>query len=314
MTRAAVFAAFLVRLLCGLLPVHCIAAESSDRNHGGPVIAFSFDDGLDPAHNPQAAAWNARMLAALKAAGVKAILYPTGHLVGSPDGLALVRAWGEAGHAIGNHSWSHRNLGGKDMTLDDFIADAARNQTLLQDLPGWQPRFRFPYLKQGDTAAKRDGFRRWLDDRHYASGEVSVDASDWYYSQRYTRWRRTHPDADNRAFRDAYLTHLLDRARYYDGLSKQLLGRSARHVILLHTNLINATFLPDVIAMFRQQGWRIVTPDEAYADPLYAMRPEVLPAGESILWSLAKAKGIEGLRYPAEDSVYEKAALDAIDP
>jgi hypothetical protein len=42
------------------------------------------------------------------------------------------------------------------------------------------------------------------------------------------------------------------------------------------------------------------------------MRPDILPAGESILWALAKQKGVPGLRYPAEDDVYEKPILDRL--
>ena len=64
--------------------------------------------------------------------------------------------------------------------------------------------------------------------------------------------------------------------------------------------------------MFRDKGWTLVSPDEAYADPLYAMTPNILPAGESILWSLAKQSGASGLRYPAEDDVYEKPILDGL--
>jgi hypothetical protein len=76
-------------------------------------------------------------------------------------------------------------------------------------------------------------------------------------------------------------------------------------VILLHTRRINAEFLPDIIAMFEQKGWKLISPAEAYEDALYAARPKVLPAGESILWSLAMQAGMPNLRYPAEDAVYE---------
>jgi len=41
------------------------------------------------------------------------------------------------------------------------------------------------------------------------------------------------------------------------------------------------------------------------------MRPDILPAGESVLWALANAKGRSGLRYPGEDNVYEKPILTA---
>jgi hypothetical protein len=37
-----------------------------------------------------------------------------------------------------------------------------------------------------------------------------------------------------------------------------------------------------------------------------------LPAGESILWALAKQHGVPGLRWPGEDDIYEKPLLDAL--
>lgn len=300
--------AFCLALLV-VAPLSSFAAKAE-----GPSLALSFDDGLDPRHDTLAEERNTAILDALDDAGVRAILYPAGHIVDSPQGLALVHAWGEAGHAIGNHSYSHWNLASDDVTLYAYVADVERNQALLENQPGWVRRFRFPYLKEGDTIEKRDGFREWLAHNGYSSGAVSIDASDWYYNSRFLRWHHAHPDADMAPFRDAYLAHLLDRALYYDGLSHEALGRSVKHVLLLHTNAINAKFLPDIIAMFRTQGWSIISPQEAYADPVYARTIDVLPAGESILWSLAKQKGIEGLRYPAEDSVYEKDKLEAFKP
>jgi hypothetical protein len=43
------------------------------------------------------------------------------------------------------------------------------------------------------------------------------------------------------------------------------------------------------------------------------MKPNTLPAGESILWALAKERGVNGLRYPAEDGPYEQAILDRVE-
>ena len=112
--------------------------------------------------------------------------------------------------------------------------------------------------------------------------------------------------------RDAYLQHLYNRAQYYDGLSRAVLGRSVAHVLLLHHNLINALFLRDVVQMFERKGSTWIDSEAAFEDPVYAMRPSVLPAGESILWALAKESGIPGLRYPAEDEIYEKPILDRL--
>ncbi|MEO8011518.1 MAG: hypothetical protein ABI650_07745, partial [Dokdonella sp.] len=103
-----------------------------------------------------------------------------------------------------------------------------------------------------------------------------------------------------------------DRANYYSGLAKHTLGRDVDHVLLLHTNTINAYFLSDVIAMFRAARWEIIDPSEAYKDTVYSRQPDVLPAGESIIWSLAKEAGVPNLRYPAEDGIHEESKLDAL--
>ncbi len=71
--------------------------------------------------------------------------------------------------------------------------------------------------------------------------------------------------ADRSVYRDAYLKHLYDRALYYDGLSQRVLGRSVSHVMLMHHNLINALFLPDVIRLFQDKGWQIVDAARAFA-------------------------------------------------
>ncbi len=299
------------RLLCALalafalLPVLPPAAAAQS-------VALSFDDGFDPREQPLAAAWNGAILDALEAAGVQAILFPTGRRVDSDEGLRLVGDWGRAGHAIGNHTYAHRNFGAAAMTVEVFTADIGKAQALLQGLPGWTPRLRFPYLKEGETPEKRDALRAWLREQGYGSGAVSIDASDWYYNSRFLEWRGQHPTDDPAAWRAAYLDHLWDRACYYDSLSVAVLGRSLPHVLLLHANAINAAFLPDVIAKFRERGWKLVSPAEAWADPAYQLGPQTLPAGESHLWALARERGLPGLRYPAESDEYEKERVDRL--
>jgi hypothetical protein len=77
----------------------------------------------------------------------------------------------------------------------------------------------------------------------------------------------------------------------------------------LHANALNAAALSDVIEAFRAKGWHFVAARVAYEDPLYAMQPMVLPAGGSIVWALARERGVDGLRQPAEDAAYERPRL-----
>ncbi len=277
----------------------------------GQRIALTFDDGPDMANaiGLAPAARNAAILRQLNDAQLRSILFVT-RTDADPNRNELIRQWGQAGQQIGNHTATHPSL--NETGLADFERDFLAADQALREMPGFSRRFRFPYLKEGDTAAKRNGFRAFLDAKSYKTGPVSVDASDWYYSARLAARLKQHPGADTLAYRDAYLRHLLERAQYYDGLSRTALGRSVAHVLLLHHNLINALFLKDVIGMFEAKGWTLIDSESAFRDPVYAMRPDTLPAGESILWALAKQNGVAGLRYPAEDDRYEKAILDAL--
>ena len=93
-----------------------------------------------------------------------------------------------------------------------------------------------------------------------------------------------------------------------------MLGRSVKHTLLLHHNVINGLFLKDVMSMFEQKGWRLIDAEEAYTDQVFSSAPNILPAGESIIWALAKESGKfdKLLRYPGEDSVYEKDRMDKL--
>lgn len=270
---------------------------------------MTFDDGLNPDTHPGAREWNQRILSHLQQADISAMVFPSLARTGTGAGLDLIMDWARAGHAVGNHTSRHRSLPSEQVTLADFVQDVKEGDTALSHFPTWEPMLRFPYLKEGDTTEKRDGMRAWMRANGYRVAPVSIDASDWYYNQIYSAHAKSGVQEKAAQVKKAYIEHLLDRANYYDGLAKQVLGRSPIHVMLLHTNEINAAALPQVIAVFRERGWHFVAPKAAFDDPVYSLPVNTLPAGESLIWASAKAAGLSGLRYPAEDSVYEEPKL-----
>jgi hypothetical protein len=62
------------------------------------------------------------------------------------------------------------------------------------------------------------------------------------------------------------------------------------------------------------KGWNPIDAEQAYSDSVFRAQPKVLPAGESLIWSIAKEKGkiAKTLRYPAEDSTYENKRMDKL--
>jgi peptidoglycan-N-acetylglucosamine deacetylase len=141
---------------------------------------------------------------------------------------------------------------------------------------------------------------------------VTIDASDWAVDDRLTARLTKDPMADLKPYRDFYLGHMWERALYYDDLSRKALGRSVKHTILMHYNLLNALFLGDLLEMFKGKDWKLIDAAEAFRDPVFSAEPKNVPAGESLIWALAKETGNFDtlLRYPGEDSEYEKAKMD----
>jgi peptidoglycan/xylan/chitin deacetylase (PgdA/CDA1 family) len=278
-------------------------------------VAFTFDDGPHLSDGPRlnAGQRNKAMLDALAKHHVQAALFVTaGNGADTPEGLALARAWGEAGHAIGNHTMTHPDL--HKVTLEDYQRQILDCDRIISPLPGYRKWFRFTFLREGNTPEKRDGMRGFLAQQGYRNAYVSLDTSDWRLNDKLVEVLKKNPDADVSAIREAYLSHVRQRALAYRALSQKLQGRDIAQVLLLHHNLINALWLDDVIAMFKEMGWTITTPQAALADPVYALAPDRPVAGQSLLLSMARVLGLgkfEGWERLVDDGDHEIAALAA---
>jgi peptidoglycan-N-acetylglucosamine deacetylase len=254
---------------------------------------------------------NAAILSTLGSHKIKAALFVVGRTLEKEEGKQLLSAWNTAGHLIGNHTYTHRNFASPEITLDAFAKDILRAQSVLKSFPRFQKYFRFPMLKEGDTVEKRDGLRSFLEREGYQMGYVTIDNSDWIIETRLVQRLQSNPKADVKRYRDYYLEHMWDRAQYYDALAQRVAGRAVPHTILTHFNLLNALFLNDLIEMFKSKGWEWIDAEKAFADPIFSRLPKIIPAGESIVWALAKEKGTipMSLRYPAEDGESEMARI-----
>jgi peptidoglycan-N-acetylglucosamine deacetylase len=123
-----------------------------------------------------------------------------------------------------------------------------------------------------------------------------------------------NPKRKTEDFKQFYLKHICNRALFYDSIATNLTNRKIKHTLLLHHNITSALFLKDLIRHFNSKGWQIVTADNAFQDTIYDSDPKINPAGESLIWSLAKESGKfeKTLRYPAEDGDYEKEEMDKL--
>lgn len=301
--RAALAALAAPATFAGAAPVQGVATSR-------PQISLTIDD-PDPACSLPWRTTNRAFLDVLNRRRLKAVLFVCGMRVDRPDGTRLVDEWDEAGHAIGSHSYSHLMFL-RRTTYEDFAADFLRNEPFVVDCRNHVKLFRYPFLKEGDTADKRDRFRALLRDKGYHVGHVTVDASDWYVDQRWLERRRVQSAASPDRYRDYLLTHLIDRATYYRQLMRDVVGRDVPHTVLIHYRELTALSLEFVLEGFERAGWDWVDAPQAFSDPVYQRMPATVPAGESLAWALAAEAGVPRLRWPGEDSTYEMPKLDAL--
>ena len=278
-------------------------------------VAFTFDDGPQLSETPRLSAQqrNQAILDTLARRKVQAALFVTaGNGANRPEGYALAKAWGQAGHALGNHTMTHPDLHGAKVTLAQYQQEILDCDAIVRTLPGYQKWFRYTYLREGNTPEKRDGMRAFLQQQGYRNAYVSLDTSDWRFDDKLRDMLGKNPQADLAPLKQLYLAHVKQRALAYRALSQQLQGRDIAQVLLLHHNLVNALWLDDIIGQFNDMGWTITTPAAAFADPVYQLAPERAAPGQSLLLSMGRTMGLG--RFPGgerlvDDGDYEMDLL-----
>lgn len=278
--------------------------------HGAEVSITLDDFNFSNQVGMEAGKRNSAILEILSKHKIKAAGFVTTKYLSDKVAYEGLTKWSSAGHIVGNHTENHWKY--TEKTFKEFSLDILVAEEKLSKFPTFKKIFRFPYLKEGESSQKRDELRSFLSTHGYSNGHVTIDASDWYINMRLLEKIKSGEKVDYNKYRDFYLKHLWDRSQYYSDLARKTLGRDVKHTILLHHNLTTALFLSDLIKMYEAKGWKVVDADKAFSDPVYASLPKNTPAGESLIWALAKEKGDTSLRYPAEDSRYEEEEMKAL--
>lgn len=307
---------FVSTLGVGVVAAGMSKASSSHTLNVSPQVAITMDDiDMNNSDTPKLSI-DERNLAILDAlrrhSGLKAALFVCGMRVDNENGRNHLRAWDKDGHIIANHSYSHFYY--PNTEFDKFTQDVLRGEAIIKDSSNFQKLFRFPYLKEGDTLEKRNKMRAFLQTHGYNMGYVTIDTSEWVIDSRLRDRLKKQPNADLSSYRNFYLEHMWDRAMFYDNLARKVLGRPVKHTLLIHHNLVSALFLGDLLRMFDRKGWKLIDAKEAFTDPVFSAAPNITPAGESIIWALAKESGKfdKLLRYPAEDGKYETPKMNKV--
>ncbi len=200
-----------------------------------------------------------------------------------------VKAYTDAGFYLGNHSNGHFSANREN--VETYISDITVAHDKLKNFDNVVPFYRYPYLKEGKDIKTRDRIRQHLREMNYQNGYVTIDNYDWYMDSLLQTALSKGKSVDYVALKNAYVATLWESILFYDDIAQKTLGRSPKHVLLLHENDIAALFIGDLIKHIRLQGWKVISPKEAYTDPIAFNVPDVLFNGQGRVAAIAKSKG-----------------------
>ena len=204
--------------------------------------------------------------AALKTHDIIATGFAIGNQI-NEETAPVMDAFANAGHTVGNHSWSHPDYG--TLTRWAFRREVRRTDRALKPWMQGQKYYRFPFLREGKTEKTKRAAENVLTNQGYENVPVTIDNDDWRFNSDYVDALDMGDQSEAQRIATAYLEHMKERTAYFQALSQKALGRDVSHILLLHMNKINADHLDDLLAWYDTNGWTFITVEQALRDPLF---------------------------------------------
>jgi peptidoglycan/xylan/chitin deacetylase (PgdA/CDA1 family) len=201
---------------------------------------------------------------------------------------AILRRWLAAGHELGNHSAHHLDL--TKTAADAYIADVEAGRAGLADFlaqEGGHPAvrfFRYPFLDEGDTAAKLDAVRGSLDRSGQRSLPVTIDDQDWSFEKPWVEARRKGDRQAMAEVGEEYQAALRTEVRDQEARGDRLFGRPVPQILLLHANEVGAAQWDRLFTWLEARGDRFAAADEVLADAAFADPPRYVGPSGFGLW------------------------------
>ncbi len=188
-----------------------------------------------------------------------------------PQRVDVLSAWLEAGHELGNHSYSHPNL--HATPIDEYLADIDRGDAVIRPLAerhGSSVRyFRHPFLRTGRSIETRDAVHRWLSANGYMVAPVTIDNSEWIYSAAYDRAHRSADEALKHRLGESYVDYMAAKTAFFVDNGRSMFDRDIAQVLLIHANRLNADWFDALADRLRTDGHSFIDLDTALADPAF---------------------------------------------
>jgi peptidoglycan/xylan/chitin deacetylase (PgdA/CDA1 family) len=199
-----------------------------------------------------------------------------GYRVDNEQSREILQLWVQSGPLLGNHTYSHMDL--VSHSANTYIQDIQKNDPILIKFMGNKNYhyFRYPYLREGNTEAKREAVRDYLLNHHYQIAEVTMDFWDYLWNVPYERCLKQKNQNAIAYLKTSYLSSSVNAIQAARALSYVLFQRDIKYILLLHIGSFDAIMLDKVLTEYEKAGVHFISLPDALSDPVYAINADTV--------------------------------------
>lgn len=176
------------------------------------------------------------------------------------DNWDMLHKFREAGFGLGNHTFSHANL--NKLTVSEYIQEIKKADSLLKPVMTKPKYFRYPYLAMSN-GEKRNQILCYLAKKHYQVAPITIDSKDFAFNQRLLAVPELQRRDYLKELKPFYIDFIWQQTVKAEDHSQYHHNTEQAQILLIHANLLNAYVLPDIITLYKEQGYEFINLDDA---------------------------------------------------
>ncbi|CAM4482113.1 MAG: hypothetical protein LEGION0403_FIIPPAGN_01558 [Legionella sp.] len=198
----------------------------------------------------------------------------TGFIIASEvrkDNWEILRKFRDAGFGLGNHTLTHANLG--RLGTKEAIREIGEADAILSPVLTEPKYFRYPYLSMS-SGQKKDEILCFLAKKNYQVAPITVDSKDFVFNQRLL----AVPELNRRAYLEELKPFYLDFIWQQTQRAEENHNGQQAQILLIHANLLNAYVLPDIIKLYKENGYTFVSLESAlktFKSSMHCSKPQL---------------------------------------
>ena len=174
--------------------------------------------------------------------------------------MPTLRKFHDAGLDVGNHTLSHANL--NKLSTEAYIHEISTADKILSPVLTEPKYFRYPYLVMGN-GQKKAKILDYLSSKNYQVAPISIDSKDFVFNQLLLSIPQNERRGFLTALKPCYLEFIWQQTLKAEEHTRYIHKPDQPQILLIHANLLNAYVLPDIINLYKQNGFTFVSLESA---------------------------------------------------